>query len=269
MQEYKKMQIKEKENNEDMSRVIAVANQKGGIGKTTTAVNIAYDLAEMGRRVLLIDTDGQCNSTDTCRARVEGVATLYDLLFEHENAEECIQHMEKLDVIASDKLLKNPETKFPDDATRLFTMRDACEEIREQYDFIVIDTPPSLGCMLSNALTFADEVVIPVTCDRYGMEGINDLYVTINATKKYTNWNLRVTGVLLNKYKERTTLCREISNGLPEVLKMFDTTVFDTKVRECEDCKKAQSARMSVQAYNSSCSTAKDYWRVCEEIIGR
>ena len=104
MQEYKKMQIKEKENNEDMSRVIAVANQKGGIGKTTTAVNIAYDLAEMGRRVLLIDTDGQCNSTDTCRARVEGVATLYDLLFEHEKAEECIQHMEKLDVIASDTL---------------------------------------------------------------------------------------------------------------------------------------------------------------------
>ena len=129
MPEYKKMQIKEKEN-EDMSRVIAVANQKGGIGKTTTAVNIAYDLAEMGRRVLLIDTDGQCNSTDTCRARVEGVATLYDLLFEHEKAEECIQHMEKLDVIASDKLLKNPETKFPDDATRLFTMRDACEDIR-------------------------------------------------------------------------------------------------------------------------------------------
>ena len=139
-----------------MSRVIAVANQKGGIGKTTTAVNIAFDLAEMGKKVLLIDTDGQCNSTDTCRAQVEGVATLYDLLFENERASDCIQHMEKLDVIASDKLLKNPETKFPDDATRLFTLCDACEEIREQYDFIIIDTPPTLGCMLSNALTFAD-----------------------------------------------------------------------------------------------------------------
>lgn len=210
-----------------MCRVIAVANQKGGIGKTTTAVNIAFDLAEMGKKVLLIDTDGQCNSTDTCRAKVDGTATLYDLLFEQEKPEECIQHMEKLDIIASDKLLKNPETKFPDDATRLFTMRDACEDIREQYDFIIIDTPPTLGCMLSNALTFADEVVIPVTCDRYGMEGISDLYV------------------------------------------MFDTKVFETKIRECEDCKKAQSARMGVQEYNPECTTAKDYWMVCEEIIRR
>ena len=252
-----------------MSRVIAVANQKGGIGKTTTAVNIAFDLAEMGKKVLLIDTDGQCNSTDTCRAQVEGVATLYDLLFENERASDCIQHMEKLDVIASEKLLKNPETKFPDDATRLFTLCDACEEIREQYDFIIIDTPPTLGCMLSNALTFADEVVIPVTCDRYGMEGISDLYVTIHATQKYTNRNLRVTGVLLNKYKEKTTLCREISEALPSVLAMFETTVFETKVRECEDCKKAQSARMGVQAYNPKCTTAKDYWNVCEEIVRR
>lgn len=252
-----------------MSRVIAVANQKGGIGKTTTAVNIAFDLAGMGNRVLLIDTDGQCNSTDTCRAVVDGAATLYDLLFEGEDVGECIQHMEKLDVIASDKLLKNPETKFPDDATRLFTMRDACEEIRDAYDFIVIDTPPVLGCMLSNALTFADEVVIPVTCDRYGMEGINDLYKTIQATKRYTNRELKVTGVLLNKYKERTTLCQEISSALPEVLKMFDTTVFETKIRECEDCKKAQAARMSIQEYSPRCTTAKDYWNLSKEIIGR
>lgn len=252
-----------------MSRVIAVANQKGGIGKTTTTVNIAFDLAEMGKKVLLIDTDGQCNSTDTCRAKIDGVATLYDLLFEKEKAVECIQHMEKLDVIASDGLMKNPETKFPDDATRLFTMRDACEDIREDYDFIIIDTPPSLGCMLSNALTFADEVIIPVTCDRYGMVGINDLYMTINAIKKYTNRSLCVTGVLMNRYKERTTLCREISSELPAVLKLFETTVFDTRIRECEDCKKAPAVRMGIQEYNPKCRAAQDYWNLCEEIIRR
>lgn len=252
-----------------MSRVIAVANQKGGIGKTTTTVNIAYDLAAMGKKVLLIDTDGQCNSTDTCRAQVEGVATLYDLLFEHEAVEECIQHLMPLDVIASDGLLKNPENKFTDDAGRLFRMRDACETIRENYDFIIIDTPPSLGCMLSNALTFADEIIIPVTCDRYGMQGIDDLYKTIFATKRYTNPSLKVAGVLLNKYKERTTLCKEISTALPKMLQMFDTTVFDVKIRECEDCKKAQSARMSVQEYAPNSTTAQDYRKLCEEIISR
>ena len=252
-----------------MSRVIAVANQKGGIGKTTTAVNISFDLAEMGKKVLLVDTDGQCNSTDTCRARADGVATLYDLLFEHGRAEECIQHMEKLDVIASDGLLKNPEKRFPDDAARLFTMRDACEGIREAYDFIIVDTPPGLGCMLSNVLTFADEVVIPVTCDRYGMAGIHDLYATIDATKRYTNGRLRVTGVLLNRYRERTRLCREISRELPGILRMFDTTVFDTRIRECEDCKKAPSARMCVREYSPGSRAAEDYRRLCEEIIRR
>lgn len=248
-------------------RVIAIANQKGGIGKTTAAVNIAADLADMGKRVLLIDTDGQCNSTDTSKARIEGVATLYDLLFEREPVMECIQHMDKLDVIASDRLLRNVETKFPDDAGRLFAMRDACEGVRELYEFIIIDTPPSLGCMLSNVLTFADEVIIPVTCDRYGMQGINDLYETIAATRKYTNRYLKVTGVLLNKYKERTTLCKEISSALPETLAMFDTKVFDTRIRECEDCKKAPAARMSIQEYNPHCTTARDFWNVCEEII--
>ena len=249
--------------------MIAVANQKGGIGKTTTAVNIAYDLGDMGYRALLIDTDGQCNSTDTLRAAVSGQATLYDLLFEKEDAAECIQHMDKLDVIASDGLLKNTEKKFPDDAGRLFTMRDACEGIRENYDFIIIDTPPSLGCMLSNVLTFADEVIIPVTCDRYGMVGMNDLYTTIHAARQYTNRGLRVTGVLLNRYRERTTLCREINAALPEALKQFDTAVFETKIRECEDCKKAPAARMSVRQYRPGSRAAEDYRKLCEEIIRR
>lgn len=249
-----------------MGRVIAIANQKGGIGKTTAAVNISYTLSGMGRKTLLIDTDGQCNSTDTCRAEMEGTATLYDLLFEKEAPESCIQHMEGLDIIASDKLLANAEGKYPNDASRMYLLRDACKEIRENYEFVILDTPPSLGCMLSNVLTFADEVIIPVTCDRYGMRGIDDLYATISAIRKYTNRSLKVSGVLLNKYREQTILCREISEQLPDVLKLLDTTVFGTKIRECEDCKKAQTARMSIEAYNPRCTTATDYRKLCEEM---
>lgn len=252
-----------------MGRVIAIANQKGGIGKTTTAVNVSTGLAELGKKTLLIDTDGQCNSTDTLRAKIEGMATMYDLLFEKEDAKACIQHMNLVDVIASDHLLRNVETKFPDNAGRLYTLRDASEELREMYDFIIVDTPPSLGCMLSNVLTFADEVIIPVTCDRYGMQGMHDLYETIHATKKYTNRDLKVSGVLLNKYKERTNLCKEIIAKLPAVLELFQTIEFKTRIRDCEDCKKAQSVRMSLLEYNPNSNTAKDYKTLCEEIIGR
>lgn len=110
-------------------------------------------------------------------------------------------------MIASDKLLKNPEKRFPDDATRLFTIRDACEGIRDSYDFIIIDMPPSLGCMLSNALIFADEILIPVN-PRQIRNGRNTGSAHNDQShKKYTNRNLRVTGVLLNKYKEGTTIC--------------------------------------------------------------
>lgn len=252
-----------------MCRVIAVANQKGGVGKTTTAVNVSAILNKNGKRTLLIDTDGQCNSTDTCRAEVNGKATLYDLLFEHEPAENCIQKTEVTDIIASDPLLNDSERKFPSDGSRLFLLKEACESILDTYDYVIIDTPPNLGCMLSNSLTFADEVIIPVTCDRYGMQGIDELYKTISAAKKYTNRNLKVSGILLIKYHANTVLCREISEGLPEVSKMFGTTVFNTKIRESEACKKSQTARMSVVDYAKSSTTAKDYTAFCDELMAK
>lgn len=249
-----------------MCRVIAVANQKGGVGKTTTAVNVSAILKKTGKKTLLLDTDGQCNSTDTCRAAVDGQATLYDLLFEKEPIAECIQKTEVADVIASDPLLNDAERKFPNDGSRLFLLREACEGILEEYDYIIIDTPPNLGCMLSNALTFADEVIIPVTCDRYGMQGIDELYNTISAARKYTNPNLKVSGILLIKYHANTILCREISENLPKVSELFHTKVFHTKIRESEACRKSQSARMSLIAYAGAATTTKDYIAFCKEL---
>lgn len=250
-----------------MCKVIAVANQKGGVGKTTTAVSVSAVLNKSGKKTLLIDTDGQCNSTDTCRAEVTGKATLYDLLFEREPAADCIQKTEITDIIASDPLLNDSERKFPSDGSRLFLLKEACEAIMERYDFIIIDTPPNLGCMLSNALTFADEVIIPVTCDRYGMQGIDELHKTITAARKYTNPGLKVAGILLIKYHANTVLCREISDSLPEVSKMFGTKVFDTRIRESEACRKSQTARMSIVDYDLASTTAKDYIAFCEEFL--
>ena len=251
-----------------MAKIIAITNQKGGVGKTTTAVNLAAKLTMMGKKVLLIDTDGQCNSTDTCRAQVKHVATLYDLLFEQESVQECIQHTKVADVIAADDLLNDAEHKFPNDGSRNFILKEALEEVKECYDYIFIDTPPNLGCMLTNAMTCADELIIPVTCDRYGMQGIHNLYQTIMAAKKYTNRELQVAGILLIKYKANTILCREISEKLPEVAAMFDTKVFHTKISESEACKQAQSAKMSVFEYAPHCSTSRNYSTLVREMVG-
>lgn len=253
-----------------MGKVIAVANQKGGIGKTTTAVALATYLHEMGYKTLLIDTDPQQNATDTYRAKTLETATLYDLLFENvegETIKECIQCMEFGDIIPSDRLLVNTDSKFPNDGSRLFLLKERCELLVPQYDFIIIDTPPNLGCMLSNVLTFADEMVIPVTCDRYGMQGIDELFNTVRAAKKYTNSMLKVAGILLVKYHPNTRLCKEISKKLPDVAEMFQTRVFLTRIRESEACRKSQSQRLPLCKYAPKATTALDYFDFCKELL--
>ena len=249
-----------------MSRVIAVANQKGGIGKTTTAVNIAFDLAEMGKKVLLIDTDGQCNSTDTCRAQVEGVATLYDLLFENERASDCIQHMEKLDVIASDKLLKNPETKFPDDATRLFTLCDACEEIREQYDFIIIDCPPSLNMLTINAMTTADSVLVPIQCEYYALEGLSQLIHTIDLVQQRLNPELHIDGIVFTMYDVRTNLSNQV---VENVRTNLDTKIYDTLIPRNIRLAEAPSHGLPINMYDTKSAGAESYRMLAKEVMER
>lgn len=161
-----------------MARIIAITNQKGGVGKTTTAVSLATGFQKLGKRTLLIDTDSQCNSTDTYRAIVKDTPTLYDILFENEKAIDCIQNTEVGKIIPCDLLMREAELRFPNDSSRSFLLRERCEELGEYFDYIIIDTPPTMGVILSNVLTYTNEVIIPVTCDRYGLAGIELLSQT-------------------------------------------------------------------------------------------
>ena len=247
-------------------RIIAVTNQKGGVGKTTTAVSLATGLAKNGYKTLLIDTDSQCNSTDTYRAIIEETATLYDLLFEDEKAVNCIQHTEVGDIISCDPLMQQAEQRFPNDNSRSFILREKCEELNGLYDFIIIDTPPTMGVILSNVFTYAGEVIIPVTCDRYGLAGIELLCQTISSAKKYTNPNLEILGMVLIKYSDRLNICKEINDGLPKVAESLKTKVFDTKIRESVSCRESQSARQSIYEYSPTSTTAQDYLNLCKEI---
>ena len=249
-----------------MAEVIAITNQKGGVGKTTTAISLATGLIKLGYKTLLIDTDSQCNSTDTYRAKVEDTATLYDLLFENEPVLNCIQETEIGSIIPCDPLLREAEQRFPNDNSRSFILREKCEPLNNLYDYIIIDTPPTMGVVLSNVLTYANSLIIPVTCDRYGLAGIELLNQTINSARKYTNPNLQVAGMLLIKYAERLKICKEIKEGLPKVAEMMNTKVFNTMIRESVSCRESQSARQSIFEYAPQCTTATDYNSLCEEI---
>lgn len=250
------------------TRIIAIANQKGGVGKSTTSVALAKGLELLGEKTVLIDTDPQCNSTDTYRAQVNDVATLYDLLIENEDVVECIQQTELGNIIPSDPLMREAEQRFPNDNSRSFILREKCEQLKKMYDYIIIDTPPTMGVILSNVFTFANEIVIPVTCDRYGLAGIDLLSKTIRSAQKYTNPNLKISGMLLIKYSERLNICKEISDGLPQIAEVLNTRVFDTKIRESVACRESQSARDSIYHYAPGSTTAKDYMEFCKEIRG-
>lgn len=250
-----------------MARVIAITNQKGGVGKTTTAVSLATGLSKMGKRTLLIDTDSQCNSTDTYRAMIEDTETIYDLLFENYKAIDCIQKTEVGDIIACDPLMREAEQRFPNDNSRSFLLREKCDELGKYYDYIIIDTPPTMGVILSNVFTYANEIIIPVTCDRYGLAGIDLLSQTIISAKKYTNQNLEILGMVIIKYNERYNICKEIKDGLPKVAEILNTKVFQTMIRESVSCRESQSARKSIFEYAATSTTAQDYMSLCEEIL--
>jgi chromosome partitioning protein len=249
------------------AKIIAIANQKGGVTKTTTSTAISLWL-KTKFRVLHIDTDPQCNSSDTYQAQIEGAATLYDLLTAGVEVSEAIQHTPVGDIIPSDPLLKTADT-FLNSAGREYGLKKALEPIMDQYDYIIIDTPPALGVLLLNALTVADTVIVPVTADRYSLQGLSQLYDTIKAVKEYTNPNLTVAGLLLARFNGRTNLGKECADGMPEIADMMNTIIFKTAIRECNACKEAQSLRMSLYEHAPTCNAAQDYIALVDELLER
>lgn len=248
-------------------KIIAISNQKGGVGKTTTAVSVATGLQLKGFKTLLIDTDSQCNSTDTYGAKIKNVATLYDLLFEDELIEECIQKTDVGYIIASDPLLSSAEQKFPNDVTRFILMREKLKKLNG-FDYVIIDTPPTMGVMISNVFSACDNIIIPVTCDRYGLAGIELLHKTISDTKEYTNSKLTILGFLLIKFKENYNINKDIEQSVNVLAENLNTKVFSSKIRESVACRESQAVRKSIFEYAPKSSTAEDYKDLINEIIG-
>lgn len=246
--------------------VIAITNQKGGVAKTTTATALASGLKLKGYSVLIIDADPQCNTSDTYQAHIEGTATLYDLLYATDPINEVIQHTPTGDIIPSDPQLAQAENLL-NRTGKEFILKKALQPILTQYDYIIIDTPPTLGVLLLNALTAADTLIVPITADRYSLQGLSQLQDTIAAAQEYTNPTLSVLGLLLCKFNARTNLSRDVLDAMPVIAGQLRTAIFKTRIRESTAAREAQATRINLYEHAPKSSTAQDYLAFIDELI--
>ena len=244
-----------------------VGNQKGGIGKTTTATAIATILSKRGYNTLLIDADMQCNSTDTYQAVYEGEASIYDILFDDISIQEAIQHTKAGDIVPADPLLREAEMKLGSDISLIGRLRKKLKSLKG-YQFIIIDTGPSLSNLLLACVLAADSIIVPVTTDRYALAGLSQLKETLDKVDESFDKKVPIEGLLLVKYNSRMNLSKEITDILETSASNFETKLFKTKIRESTKAREAQALRQSLISYAPNSTTAQDYYDFVEELIG-
>lgn len=250
-----------------MAVKIAVANQKGGVGKTTTALCIAQELRRREYNVLLIDSDAQCNSTSFYEAKIEGQATLVDIFCDDTPAEECIQHTSKGDIIASDPQLMNAETIVRVDERRFTHLKRACKKIEDEYDYIIIDTPPAIGVSLKNTLAFADYIVIPVEESGWAMDGLMDFAAAVDMARD-NNEKLKVAGILIVKTKKNTKKAGRMKSLADALSESLNTKTFQTKIRESSACAEALTEfYVPLHEYAPHATTTRDYDEFVDELL--
>ncbi|MFD2727229.1 ParA family protein [Hyunsoonleella rubra] len=250
-----------------MGKIIAIANQKGGVGKTTTSVNLAASLGVLEKRVLLIDADPQANATSGLGIDVESVETGTYQLLEHTNsAKEAIVATEtpNLDIIPAHIDLVAIEIELVDKDQREYMLRTAVQDIKDDYDFILIDCAPSLGLLTLNALTAADSVLIPIQCEYFALEGLGKLLNTIKSVQKIHNANLDYEGLLLTMYDSRLRLSNQV---VEEVQKHFNDMVFQTIIQRNVRLSEAPSYGESIINYDAASKGASNYLSLAKEII--
>lgn len=250
-----------------MAKVIAITNQKGGVGKTTTAINLAAVLQQQGKKVLLADLDPQASATDTYGAQSDDVITAYDLFVSKETSDELIQHTPMGDIIAGDILLADADKQITGVGAP-YVLRECLGRFGGRYDYIILDTPPSLNILLTNALTAADEIIIPLCADRYSMKGLHQLHQTILSAQRYTNADLTLAGMLVVRYQTRTNISAQFITALEEIAAKMGTKVFQTKIRESVKVREAQALQKDLFAHAGTSTTAEDYLAFVKEYLG-
>lgn len=249
-----------------MSRVIAIINQKGGVGKSTTAEALAAGLTLKGYNVLTIDLDAQSNLTYTAGAKTDG-ATALGVLTGEVRPEDAIQHTHSGDIIAANKALAGADA-FMNDTGKEYRLREALQSIRGSYDFIILDTPPALGILTINALTACDSVIIPAQADIYSLQGIEQLAETMKPVKRYCNPSLTIEGILLTRYSSRSVLSREVAELAEQLAAKLGTKLFKTTIREAIAVKESQISQQSLYSYAPKAKVTEDYTAFISELLG-
>ncbi|UPQ78151.1 AAA family ATPase [Flavobacterium azooxidireducens] len=250
-----------------MGKIIAIANQKGGVGKTTTTVNLAASLGVLEKKVLLIDADPQANASSGLGIDVDGVAIGSYQVLEHSNTpQEAVMKCSapNVDVIPAHIDLVAIEIELVDKENREYMLKEALASIKDQYDYILIDCAPSLGLLTLNALTAADSVVIPIQCEYFALEGLGKLLNTIKSVQKLHNPDLDIEGLLLTMYDSRLRLSNQV---VEEVQKHFNDMVFKTIIQRNVKLSEAPSFGESIINFDATSKGANNYLSLAEEII--
>lgn len=252
-----------------MTRIIALTNQKGGVGKTTSAVNMAVSLAVTERKTLLIDLDPQANATTGVSELTQGArATIYDVLIRGVDMPQAITGtlFENLDLVFSTPDLVGAEIELVSLMAREFHLNKALEKVSNNYEYILIDCPPSLGLLTINALTCADSVLIPIQCEYYALEGLGQLLNTIRLVQRHLNKQLTIEGVLLTMYDGRLNLSKQVAE---EVRSYFNNKVFNTIIHRNVRLGEAPSFGKPVLLYDANSTGARNYMSLVEELLDR
>ena len=250
-----------------MGKIIAIANQKGGVGKTTTSVNLGAGLAQVGKKVLLVDIDAQGNATTGVGIeKSELDQCIYNVLVEDADVQGVIQKTatENLDVLPATIQLAGAEIELVPTISREVRLQRALQPVRDEYDYIIIDCPPSLGLLTINALTAADSVIIPVQCEYYALEGLSQLLNTVRLVQKHLNKNLAIQGVLLTMLDARTNLGIQV---IDEVKKYFRDKVYRSIIPRNVRLSEAPSHGKPIMQYDAKSRGAEVYIDLAEEVF--
>ena len=252
-----------------MTKIISITNQKGGVGKTTTAINLSASLSAMEKKVLLIDIDPQANATSGMNLRIKDEeVSIYDFFLGEATLKDMIKHseLEFFSLIPSENNLAAAEVEIAENSDREFILKKALEDIQNDYDYIIIDCPPTLGFLTINALVASDSVLVPIQCEFYALEGLGQLLNTIRLMKKSLNKNLAIEGYVMTMYDPRLNLSKQV---MSEAQKYFGDLVFETVIPRNVRLSEAPSFGKPIILYDVLSTGAKSYMNLAKEVINR